>query len=592
MDPTTWTGLRRIRVSDGKAITHYQNAFHQYVVCFDAHTGDTIWEHAVGSTYEAVGIYPGPRSTPAIVDGRMFYVTPEAVLGCLALDTGQPLWQVDLAADFDGTGTEFGYSASPLVHEGRVIVPVGDEAASVVAFDARTGEVAWTSGSEPASYCTTMPIEVDGRTLLVNYLQNHISIVDAGTGEQLWVKDISIGYDEHAAMPIWSSPLLIFSAPFRAGATAYRLSFDNEAAPSKLSVETAWQSEKMSNDTASSVAIDGLLFGFDLREPQAKAHRPSRGSFRCLDCSTGEVLWSDATIGHATIVAADGKLYLFTDVGELIVGTASRAGFMEIARTQVFENEICWTPPALSEGRIYLRSASRAVCLMVGDAEDVSASDIAALPTTNDIPRATRFAFEWLLGGEREHPFMIAPVEDVRRWFLASLLSVVLPAVALASCFFRSTPLGRLRVFAAACFVFGLAAMPIWNSLSDRFWFLLPCVVFAVLAAAVGEAEQVRTQPESRPARRRSRLTGLFLCTVAGGYFWILRDQSLPHEWVYLLGLLPGVLAGAVMSRSLTRSGWSFASVAMLIVAFAIFFWSGPMFQYLRRAIRGGVLFE
>lgn len=89
----------------------------------------------------------------------------------------------------------------------------------------------------------------------------------------------------------------------------------------------------MSNDVSSSVLVDGHLFGFDLAEAQSKVHRPSHGSFKCIEFVTGKQTWTNGdpgqrrgtsfeenkrtqTIGHASIVAADGKLLLLTDLGD------------------------------------------------------------------------------------------------------------------------------------------------------------------------------------------------------------------------------------------------------------------------------------
>ena len=131
----------------------------------------------------------------------------------------------------------------------------------------------------------------------------------------------------------------------------------------KIEVTTAWFNATFSNDTASSVLAGETLYGFDIRDPQAKSHRPSRGEFRALDWETGKELWSTKEVGHATAIVADNKLLLFSDRGELIVARAARESYQELARTKVFEDEICWTAPAMAKGRLLLRSPSRLVCI-------------------------------------------------------------------------------------------------------------------------------------------------------------------------------------------------------------------------------------
>ena len=64
-------------------------------------------------------------------------------------------------------------------------------------------------------------------------------------------------------------------------------------------------------------------------------------------------------------IAAGGKLILFTHKGDLLVADASPAGFKQRAKAKVLGG-LCWTAPALANGRIYVRNtAGELVCLDV-----------------------------------------------------------------------------------------------------------------------------------------------------------------------------------------------------------------------------------
>jgi hypothetical protein len=162
--PVFWSrelgqGYSSFAVIDGRAYTQYQSVFGQYVICLDAATGETLWEHR----YEAMGIYPGPRGTPTVVGKRLYFTSPDGLVGCLRTVDGSEVWSVNVNQKFGGRGTEFGYSCSPLVLGGRVILPVGGKDAALVALDADTGATIWTSGSDAASYCTALPITLGER---------------------------------------------------------------------------------------------------------------------------------------------------------------------------------------------------------------------------------------------------------------------------------------------------------------------------------------------------------------------------------------------------------------------------------------------
>ncbi len=146
-------------------------------------------------------------------------------------------------------------------------------------------------------------------------------------GRLLWQQPYSQGYDEHSACPLYDEPFLRTMQPFRAGSDLFVI----EDAPGKAAdaEDSAYRlrrvrhDAKMSNDVVSSVLLDGYVYGFDLAAIQTSRHRPSQGQFRCMNFKTGEILWSSDRPGQASIVAADGKLLLFNDRGELLLVRAN-----------------------------------------------------------------------------------------------------------------------------------------------------------------------------------------------------------------------------------------------------------------------------
>ena len=85
-------GYSAFVVVGNQAFTQTQSAFGQMVVCLDASNGETIWEHRYAAPYEPLGIYPGPRSTPSVTNGRVYFVTPDCEMGCLNANSGRPIW--------------------------------------------------------------------------------------------------------------------------------------------------------------------------------------------------------------------------------------------------------------------------------------------------------------------------------------------------------------------------------------------------------------------------------------------------------------------------------------------------------------------
>ena len=593
--PILWSrelgqGYSSFAIVGDLAYTQYQTSFSQFVICLERDTGHTVWETRVGDAYELVGIYPGPRSTPTVFEGAVYYTTPDGEVGSLEARTGQRRWNKPLQADLNGVGTEFGYAASPIITDHRLFLPIGGPQASVVALSLPSGEIAWKSGSQPASYCSAYPITLRGQPLLVSYLQNHLVIQDRATGQQLWQTELSVGYDEHSCMPIYREPILVVSAPFQAGSTAYQLEWKTEgpgepsSTPPALSVKQLWHQPKFSHDVDSATVVGDTIYGFDVRDPQSKAHRPSRGEFRAVNISDGEILWSSKALGQANIVSVGDDLLLFNDSGELIRMRADRTQSVELGRLKLFEDEVCWTPPALSSGVAIMRSHSRAIAVRVGPAvtQNAPSAPVAARPR-RWLPRLSGLS-ALLLHGEREHPFMRPERDELLRWFAQCLAVVLLPLPLFLFGGGSQPPhdprltTRRLHRCLLAIALLGVLATPVLNRLDpDHFAFTWPVTLFALFQSAILASIEATRDPHDRATRRRSYLTGLGWVLTCAAYFLLLRQASLPHEWGFLLGFIPAAPLAMWAARLATRGAAKVAIAAVVWLGISAGFWGAAL---------------
>jgi hypothetical protein len=103
----------------------------------------------------------------------------------------------------------------------------------------------------------------------------------------------------------------------------------------------------------------------------------SYGELRCLDARTGNRIWEDLTAvpknRWATIhmVRNAGRMFMFNDRGELLIGTLSPHGFHEISRAKLIaptgdqfkaRGGVCWSHPAYAYKHIFARSDRELVC--------------------------------------------------------------------------------------------------------------------------------------------------------------------------------------------------------------------------------------
>ncbi len=598
--------------------TQYQTLSGQYLICLDAETGETVWEHRYGWPYDPAGVYPGPRSTPTLHDGKIYFTSPTGHVGCVQASNGRAVWSLELAERFENHLPGFGFASSPIIDSGRLYLPVGGPGTSMVALDPLSGRILWKAGDDLASYTPAFPILFQGRKLILGYLQNALVAHDGDSGQVLFRYPLSTGYDEHSAWPLYQEPYLWISAPFRAGSELLRL----EENDGKVSVRSIRRSKVMSNDIFSSLLHEQTIYGFDLHEAQAKTHRTSRGVFQAIDWMSGEVLWTNGTgrlrsedseisilsaetsrpdgssiVGHCSVLWADGKLVLFNDLGELILARAERSRYQELGRQTILGGEIGWTQPALSNGCLYVRSHTRAACIYLRDPATLPqraaqralhASEIKQ-PQLVDLPG-------WILGIEPEYLFDAPKIHWLWRWYWVSWFGLFGGSWLLLQVprFYMSSKEGAwLEILsldppkASAvfwCMVFGMGCMgtTCLSWVFKDFVFTWPLSLYVVFHIAIANAVD-RQGDRNWKGLLRSGLSTLALLLVSLLYFWLCRRLSLVFEWAFL-GSFGAALPFLLMGKYwFSHRAWSWAWQWILSsCAFAAYYWSAALFILLR----------
>ena len=342
-------GFSAISVLDGRLITQYADAKGAYLVAIDAASGKTVWKVRTGDRFkDSYG--NGPRATPTIDGGVVFALDSNGNLVAVDAASGDVRWKHDLQASYGARAPRWGLSGSPLVEGDLVVVQGGgDEGRSVLAFNKKSGKLAWSSRSDKPGYATPFAIDAPGGRQLLLFSGDLLFALDPKDGSTLWEWAWKTDWGVNASTPIWIGPDKLFVATgYQKGSTLLRLT-NNDG---QRGVEEVWRNREMRNKFSSSVMVDGKIYGFD------------EGTLKCVDPEKGETLWRQRGLGHGSLMAADGKLFVLSDRGKLVLVQASPEGYGELGAVQLFERKT-WTVPTLAGGRLYVRDEQQIVALDV-----------------------------------------------------------------------------------------------------------------------------------------------------------------------------------------------------------------------------------
>lgn len=348
-------GYSAISVDGNTLYTMYRSGTDEVVLSADASNGKTLWEYRYDARFRPrMGMEngPGPHSTPLVTENGVYAIGILGNLLCLDKKTGKRIWSHDLYGEFHGTYFDRGYAPSPIPYKDTVIVKVGGKGHAFVAFDQKTGAVAWKTVQNFAnSPATPLLINVAGQDQLAAPMSDEIVGIDPNNGWVLWTYPHSTSWGLNVSTPVWGDGNLLFvSSAYNGGSCVIRLSRAN----GKTTAAEVWSSNRMRVHFSTAVRVGDYVYG-------------SSGDFgpaplTAVDVKTGKIAWQDRTFPKASFVYADGKFIVVDEDGTLSLADFSPQGLKVLSRAALLQSN-AWTAPSLAGSRLYLRDRSTLMAL-------------------------------------------------------------------------------------------------------------------------------------------------------------------------------------------------------------------------------------
>ncbi|PQO35283.1 hypothetical protein C5Y96_09620 [Blastopirellula marina] len=361
-----WSGFSAL---DGRIYTMEQRDNEELVTCYDMQTGKPIWGTGVETRHYTVMGYVGPRCTPLLFDGRVYALGATGVLRCLDQRTGDIVWQHDLlemygvTPDVEVKNIAWGRANSPLAYELEdrkiVIIPAGgpdktqkDAMASLVAFDAVTGEKVWEGGHHQISYASPSIAQVDGKDQIISVNESTITGHDPSTGQEMWSIDWpgnSAGNATCSQVHSLGSNRFFVSKGYGQGAST----FEVQAVGEGFTTKVLWDNSRVLKTKFTNVAIqDDYVFGLNdgiLEKVKLEAKRPE---------------WRERGFGHGQLLLVGDVLLVMGEEGDLALVDTASEDYHEFSRIKALSSEIAptWNPLCLYGDLLLVRNAEEAAC--------------------------------------------------------------------------------------------------------------------------------------------------------------------------------------------------------------------------------------
>lgn len=333
------------------------DAKHTWMIyALDTRNGRVLWSN---KAYEGV-----PRakrhvkatqanSTP-VTDGR-YVVALFGSEGLACYDTsGKLLWKQDLGVLnpglWDDKESSWGHSSSPIIYRDLVIIQAdGHKQSFIAAYNLKDGKQAWRAErNEITSWTTPSLYQGTNRVELIANGGRYIRGYDPLTGKELWrFADNETQVKMQA--PLIANDLIYITGGYPAGRPMYAF---RPGAVGDISLKSgedknaflAWTTAKGSPYTPTPIIYGDLFYAL-----------ADNGVLSAYVAKTGELVYQQRLPSSfsASPIAADGRLYLASEDGDVFVVKAGRQ--YELLSRNTMGQPLMATP-ALTDGMLIVRA--------------------------------------------------------------------------------------------------------------------------------------------------------------------------------------------------------------------------------------------
>ncbi len=314
----------------------------EVTICLSVADGKEIWKDkfaAVAVNGPSARAHAGPRSSPAVADGKVVTLGVGGVVSCLDAASGKVLWRNE---EYKAV-PRFYTAMSPIIVDGLAIAQLGGQGSgATVAFDLASGAAKWKWDGDAAGYASPVVMTVDGVKQIVTLTEKNAVGLAAADGKLLWqVAFAPQGMSYNAATPIVADAQTVIITGQGRGTKALKIEKKGDA----FAATELWSNPQVATQFNTPVLKDGLLFGL-----------AARGGFFCIDAKTGKTAWTEPTNrgGYGAMLDAGSVILALPNSSDLIAIKPDGKEYAEVAKIKVAETQT-YASPIISGNRVFVK---------------------------------------------------------------------------------------------------------------------------------------------------------------------------------------------------------------------------------------------
>ena len=330
-------------ISGSRLYLNTRQGENEVVLCLNSADGKELWKNVYPSVPVTgpAGSHPGPRSTPAVADGKVITFGANAIISCFDASSGKLLWRKE---NPENEVPQFFAGMSPLVAEKICYAHIGmKDKGKVIALDINTGNEKWRWEGDGPAYASPSMMTIGGKKLLVVQTEKNLMALNPADGKVLWQLATPVQQRFYNCVSPYIDGQIIYLTGQGTGTKAIKI----EKPGNDYAVKEIWSNPGVGAKWNTPVLKDGFLYGFT-----------DQKRLYCLNAFTGETAWIDNAVNSdfSTIVDCIDVIAGLTSTGNLIVLKPNPAAYTEIARYKVSETPV-YAYPVISGNNIYIKDA-------------------------------------------------------------------------------------------------------------------------------------------------------------------------------------------------------------------------------------------